>query len=161
MQFKTEDPIRALVIDDSLSDVLLLREALEFHSFPVSLEVIHDADAALESLAARAMRHAPRPDLIILDLSLPRRDGFDILSEVKQNEALRGIPVIIMSSSKADHDVTRAYALGANAYIAKPVSLGELMSVIRALGDFWFHTVRLSRQDNAPVSQPERTPRID
>ena len=141
--------VRTLVIDDSLSDVVLLRDAVDFQAFDVSLEVIHDGETALRLMESCRDSNESPADLIILDLNLPKVNGFEILDFLKKDHRLRAVPVIVMSSSSAEQDVRRAYLLGANAYVVKPISLGEVMSTIRALAEFWFRTARLLRENTA------------
>ena len=157
MSKSRQRPVRALIIDDSISDVLLLRDALDFHSFEVNLDVIHDGETALRMIDTFRRSMESPADLIILDLNLPKVDGFEILEFLKNDAHLRTVPVIVMSSSSAEQDVCRSYFLGANAYVVKPVSLGEVMSTIRALCEFWFRTARLVKDTNGVVPYaPER-----
>jgi CheY-like chemotaxis protein len=134
-------------VEDNPGDVRLMREALASHGHAeAALKVVEDGEQALSFLARRTpYSDAPRPDLIFLDLNLPRRDGREVLHEIKSSEALKRIPVIVLTTSDADADVRRVYELQANCYIQKPTDLDEYLSVIKACENFWLHIVRLPR----------------
>ena len=138
---------RILVVDDSPSDVRLIREALKETSVSVTLITAHDGVEATDYLEKTLVGEVPRPDLIILDLNLPRKSGREVLAEVKTHLRLKQIPVIVMTSSNAGEDVTYAYNLNANSYITKPADLAEYLTVVRALQVFWFHAVKLPPDD--------------
>jgi chemotaxis family two-component system response regulator Rcp1 len=130
-----------LYVEDNPGDVQLLQYAFKNVKMPHQLRFARDGQAAVEFLHRDDI---PKPDLILLDLNLPRKTGFEVLEEVKQDQALRRIPIIVLSSSSADKDVERAYALRANCFIQKPSDLNELFSVVRGVEEFWMHTVTLS-----------------
>jgi two-component system, chemotaxis family, response regulator Rcp1 len=148
-------PLRILVVDDSPSDVRLIREALKETAVNVTLITAWDGVEATEYLQKTLLGEFPRPDLIILDLNLPRKGGREVLAEVKTDIRLRQIPVIVMTSSSAGEDVTYAYNLNANSYITKPADLTEYLTVVRALQVFWFHAVKLPPDDLPALPIPE------
>jgi CheY-like chemotaxis protein len=137
-------PLEVLLVEDNPGDVRLTREALKEVSTRTRLSVAQDGAEALQFLR-REGRHAgaPRPDVILLDLNLPRRDGREVLAEVKGDPALLTIPVVILTSSDADRDVAAAYALHANCYVTKPTDLDEYIGVLRAIEHFWFGVAQL------------------
>jgi CheY-like chemotaxis protein len=128
-----------LAVDDSLADLLLLEEAIKHHGLEVELSKAGDGDEALALLRSGELR----PDLVLLDLNMPRQHGRDVLSEVKGDPALRSIPVIIFSTSSSPHDVAECYALHANSYLVKPVDFDGLGEVVKALDAFWVRTASL------------------
>jgi two-component system, chemotaxis family, response regulator Rcp1 len=136
-------PLRMLVVEDSPSDVRLIQEALKDTGLPVDVVVAKDGVEAMDMLHRVEMGGHERPDLVLLDLNLPRKNGREVLSEIKSSEVLKLIPVLVMTSSRADEDVNQAYTLNANCYITKPGDLTEYLSVIRAIEDFWFFTAKL------------------
>ena len=142
------DPHRVasiLLIEDSPSDVLLAREALEFADVAASLHVAADGVEAMAFLhRIGAYRDAPRPSLILLDLNLPRMDGREVLSEIKGDESLKRIPVVVLTTSKSDADIQRAYGLHANCYLVKPVDFSHFHRVMKGLEHFWFDVVTLA-----------------
>ena len=134
--------IRLLLIDDSVADTELTRETLETNRMHVEIQSALDGAEALEKLRdAHASNRLP--DLILLDLNMPRMDGREFLSELRKNEALRLIPVVILTSSDAEQDVVKSYKLGANCYATKPVGLSEFQSIVRSISDFWLTVVKL------------------
>lgn len=137
-------PIEILLVEDNPADVRLTREALKDAKVLNRLSVVMDGEEAMAFLR-REGRHAeaPRPDLILLDLNLPRKDGREVLAEVKEDESLRSIPVVILTTSKSESDVLRSYDLHANCYISKPVGLEQFLRVIESIEDFWLSVVRL------------------
>lgn len=139
-----EVPIEILLVEDSPGDVRLTREALRDGRVLNRLSVVGDGEAALEFLR-RAGPHAaaPAPDLILLDLNLPRKSGIEVLAEIKQDPALRRIPVVVLTMSSAEKDILRSYDLHANCYIVKPVDLGQFMSAVEQIEDFWLAVVKL------------------
>ena len=137
-------PIDILLVEDNPGDVRLTREALKEGKVLNSLHAVTNGVDALEFL-----RHigqyakAPHPDIILLDLNLPRMDGREVLAEIKTDPNLRRIPVIILTTSQAEEDVINAYDLHANCYIAKPVDLDQFIKVIKSVDEFWFTIVKL------------------
>jgi chemotaxis family two-component system response regulator Rcp1 len=137
-------PMELLLVEDNPGDVRLTREALKGGEVAVNLSVARDGVEALDFLHKRgAFPGAPSPDLILLDLNLPRKNGREVLSEIKSDPALRRIPVLVMTTSRADQDVDRAYSLNANCYITKPMDLDEFLRIVKSIEDFWLKTVTL------------------
>jgi CheY-like chemotaxis protein len=137
-------PIEVLLVEDNPGDVRLTREALKEGKVHNNLHVAPDGVEALAFLR-REGRYAAavRPDLILLDLNLPRKGGREVLEEIKSDPALRHIPVVILTSSQAEQDIARAYDLHANCYISKPVDLDQFIRVVRSIEEFWFTVVKL------------------
>jgi chemotaxis family two-component system response regulator Rcp1 len=137
-------PIQILLVEDNPGDVRLVVEALRDAKVRNQLHVVQDGVEAM-SLLRREGQYVgiPRPDLILLDLNLPRKDGREVLAEIKQDADLKRIPVVILTSSAAEQDVLHAYNLYANCYITKPLALEEFLRVIRAIDDFWLAVVKL------------------
>ena len=128
-------PVEILLVEDSPSDVDLTLEALAAAKVANRLSVVEDGVKAMEFLRRQgAYAGAPTPDIILLDLNLPRKDGREVLSEIKEDPQLKQIPVVVLTTSQAEQDVLRAYSLHANCYITKPVDFGQFMNVIRQLG---------------------------
>lgn len=137
-------PVTVLFIEDSPSDVLMTRETLDQAKVLIDLHVIDNGIDAL-SFLRREGRYptAPRPDLILLDLNLPKKDGREVLREIKSDEAFKRIPVVILTSSSAEEDVMRAYGLHANCYVTKNFDFEGLAKVVRSIERFWFTVVTL------------------
>jgi CheY-like chemotaxis protein len=142
------NPIELLLVEDSEPDVRLTIEAFREAKVKNRLWVVEDGVEALDFLR-RQGRHAdaPRPDLILLDLNLPRKDGRQVLKEIKNDDALKRIPVVILTTSRSDEDVLRAYNLHANCYITKPVDFNRFMQVVKSIENFWLTVVRLPDED--------------
>lgn len=139
-------PIEILLVEDNPGDVVLTREALRDCKVHTNLSVAHDGEAALTFLRRQgAHAEAPRPDLILLDLNLPRLSGREVLAAIKADEQLRRIPVVVLTSSQAEQDVLATYDLCANCYVSKPVDLEQFIKVVRSIEDFWLTVVRLPR----------------
>ena len=135
--------LKILLVEDSAADVRLIREALKETPVAVTLSVARDGVEAVEFLKASETGATIRPDLILLDLNLPRKNGREVLAEVKSSPTLKQIPILVMTSSRADEDIAAVYALNANCYITKPADLLEYVNVVRAIEDFWFVTATL------------------
>jgi chemotaxis family two-component system response regulator Rcp1 len=137
-------PIEVLLVEDSPGDVRLTREALKDAKVQISLHVAQDGIEAMAFLN-RVGTHveAPRPDLILLDLNLPRKDGREVLKEIKESVSLRSIPVVILTTSSSEADVLQSYNLHANCYISKPVDLEGFLKVVRSIDSFWLSVVKL------------------
>lgn len=136
--------VEILLVEDNPADVELTTLALENSQLQIHLNVVGDGVAALEFLH-RQQRYnsAPSPDLVLLDLNLPKKSGHEVLAEIKADEDLKHIPVVILSTSAAEEDIVQAYNLHANCYIRKPVSFSEFTEVVQSIEDFWFGVVRL------------------
>jgi chemotaxis family two-component system response regulator Rcp1 len=136
-------PAVVLLVEDSPGDVALTKRALQKANASAELHVVNDGDEALAFLFRRPpFAAAPRPDLILLDLNLPKVDGRAVLAEIKADPAVRSIPVVVLTTSTAEQDVARSYELHANAYIAKPVDFGNFLEIVRVLLAFWLDVVR-------------------
>ena len=136
--------IEVLLIEDDPGDVVITREAFEHHKIHNTLRVARDGQEGLDYLYRRgAHQGAPRPDLILLDLNLPKYDGHQLLEQIKSDPELCHIPVVMLTTSAADEDILRSYRLHANAYVTKPVGFGEFMNVIRQIDEFFVQVVRL------------------
>jgi CheY-like chemotaxis protein len=137
-------PIEVLLVEDDPGDVLMTQEAFEEHKVRNSLNVVSDGVEALAYLR-REGEHAdaPRPDLILLDLNLPRVDGREVLQVIKNDEDLRRIPVVVLTTSQADEDILRSYSLHANAYVTKPVDFERFIAVVRQIDEFFVSVVKL------------------
>lgn len=137
-------PINILLVEDNPADVRLTREAMKGAKVLNTLHAVADGVAAMDFLRRQPpYTAAPLPDLILLDLNLPRKDGREVLAEIKQDPALKRIPVVVLTTSKAEEDILRSYELHANAYVAKPVGLPEFLAAVRSLEDFWLAVVTL------------------
>ena len=136
--------IEILLVEDNPGDVNLAREALEFGKVRNSLHVVGDGEAAMAFLRQQGKYAAvPRPDLVLLDLNVPKKDGREVLAEIKGDPDLRCIPVVILTTSKAEEDILKTYNLHANCYITKPIDLHQFIKVVQAIEDFWFTIVKL------------------
>lgn len=141
---KSIKPIQVLLVEDNPGDVDLARMSLENSKLKVALHVVADGEAAMEFLRkTERFAHADRPDLVLLDLNLPRKDGREVLAEIKADEDLKRIPVVVLTTSKADEDILNAYDLHANCYITKPIDLNQFIQVVNAIKEFWFTIVKL------------------
>jgi CheY-like chemotaxis protein len=138
--------IDVLLVEDDPGDALMTQEAFEHHKIRNTLHVVKDGVEALEFLRREGQyENAPRPGLILLDLNLPRKDGRDVLSEVKTDPELRHIPVVVLTTSEAEEDILRSYSLHANAYVTKPVDFDRFIEVVRQIDDFFVTVVKLPR----------------
>jgi chemotaxis family two-component system response regulator Rcp1 len=136
--------IEILMVEDNPGDVRLTREALKDHKIWNELHVVEDGAAALDFLYRRPpYEQAPRPDLMLLDLNLPRKDGREVLAAVKSDDSLKTIPVVILTTSQAEEDVVRAYKLNANCYVTKPVDFTQFTRIVQAIEHFWLSVVTL------------------
>jgi CheY-like chemotaxis protein len=138
--------VDVLLVEDDPGDVLMTREAFGHYKLRNVLHVVTDGEQALQFLRRTGdYAGAPRPGLILLDLNLPRRDGLEVLAELKADPVLKVIPVVILTTSQAEQDILRSYALHANAYVSKPVDFERFMEVIRQIDDFFVTVVQLAR----------------
>jgi two-component system, chemotaxis family, response regulator Rcp1 len=145
------NPIRVLLVEDNPADADLTRDTLETGKLRVSLSVVVDGVEAMDFLKRRG-KHADerRPDLILLDLNVPRKDGREVLAELKEDADLKAIPVVVLTSSDAEKDVLQCYSLGANCYVTKPVDLRAFQQIVRGLEGFWFTLVKLPPSPASP-----------
>jgi CheY-like chemotaxis protein len=137
-------PIEVLLVEDDPGDVLMTREAFAEHKLGNRLTVVSDGAEALAYLRREGVfADAPRPDLILLDLNLPRRDGREVLAEIKKDLDLQQIPVVVLTTSQAEEDILRSYQLHANAYVTKPVDFDSFITVVRQIDQFFVSVVKL------------------
>ena len=138
--------IDVLLVEDDEGDVLMTREAFEYYKISNRLHVVSDGDQALQFLRKTGpYADAPRHGLILLDVNLPRRSGLDVLAELKRDPELLMLPVVMLTSSRAEEDILRSYSLHANAYVSKPVDFDQFIEAIRQIDDFFLTLVRLPR----------------
>ena len=149
MTTKSGKPIVILMADDDEEDLMLAQSALAACRLANDLHCVRNGEELLDYLCRRGeyaeLEKSPRPGLILLDLNMPRKDGREALREIKANPDLRHIPIVILTTSKAEEDVYRTYDLGANSYITKPVTFTSLVEVMQGLGRYWFEIVDLPR----------------
>lgn len=144
---RTGKVIDVLLVEDDPGDVLMTREAFEDNKVANRLQVVSDGVSALAFLRKEgAHADAPTPDLVLLDLNLPRMDGREVLEAMKNDEALRSIPVVVLTTSEAEEDVVRSYSLHANAYVTKPVDFDRFIEVVRQIDEFFVEVVRLPQR---------------
>jgi len=137
-------PIIILLVEDNPGDAELAREALDYDKMNNDLHVVDDGEKAMEFLHREgSYADAPRPDLILLDLNLPKKDGRQVLAEIKSDSNLKRIPVVILTTSKSEADVIKTYDLHANCYITKPIDLNQFLHVVRSIEEFWMSIVVL------------------
>lgn len=140
-------PVEVLLVEDNPGDVRLTQEALKDGRVLVNLTVAADGVEAMEVLKRQGQfSEKVRPDLILLDLNLPKKNGREVLEEIKADDELKRIPVIVMTTSKAEQDIYKAYNLNANCYVTKPVDLDDFLNVVRSIEDFWLTIVTLPRE---------------
>jgi chemotaxis family two-component system response regulator Rcp1 len=140
-------PIVVLLVEDSPGDVRLTKEAFKDAKMHIELHVASDgADAMAFLMREGPHAKAPRPDLILLDLNLPKKDGREVLEEIKASPALKSIPVVILTTSASEADILRSYRLHANCYITKPVGLDGFLAVVKSIDNFWLSVVKLPRE---------------
>lgn len=137
-------PVELLLIEDNSGDILLTKEAFEEIQFTENLSVVTDGEAAIDFLYKQGRyTEAPTPDLIILDLNIPRIDGRELLAKVKNDDLLKKIPIIVLSTSKSDRDIKTCYDLQANCYLIKPVDFEEFLEIVTYIRDFWLGMVKI------------------
>jgi chemotaxis family two-component system response regulator Rcp1 len=136
--------VEILLVEDNPGDARLARQGLRQSKIPHTLHIVDDGVKAMDFLHRdREYATVPRPDLILLDLNLPRKDGREVLREIKEDAGLQTIPVVILTTSRADEDVNKTYSLHANCYVTKPLDLHQFLEVVKSIEDFWFTTVSL------------------
>ena len=140
-------PIEVLLVEDSPGDVRLTQEAFREANIAIHLHIASDGVEAMTFLKKQGGHaHAPRPDLILLDLNLPRMDGREVLAHIKEDENLKTIPTVILTTSEAEADIVKSYELQANCYLSKPVQLDAFESLVKSINDFWLTKAKLPRQ---------------
>ncbi len=141
---KSPPPLEILLVEDNPGDIELTEEAFREGKIVYNMHVARDGEEALDFLYQRGkFTEARRPDIILLDLNMPRKNGKEVLAIIKEDSKLHGIPIVVLSSSAAEQDIVKSYSLYANAYIVKPVDLDQFLRVVRELEDFWLSVVRL------------------
>ena len=146
-QFEGERQIEVLLVEDDPGDVMMTREAFQDYKLQNQLHVVSDGAEAMEFLRQEGEYVGrPRPDLVLLDLNLPRMDGRQVLEAIKSDSELASIPVVVLTTSENEDDVLRSYSLHANAYVTKPVDFARFIEVIRQIDDFFVTVVRLPRR---------------
>ncbi|MEN6545405.1 MAG: response regulator [Armatimonadia bacterium] len=147
MSVDSRQPITLLIADDDLEDCMMMREALEESHLANDLRFVHDGEELMAYLRREGKYstpgEAPRPGLILLDLNMPRKDGREALGEIKADPQLHAIPVVVLTTSRAEEDVYRSYELGVNSYISKPVTFASFMDMVHTLGKYWLEIVEL------------------
>ncbi|MBD2665342.1 two-component response regulator [Richelia sinica FACHB-800] len=137
-------PVEVLLVEDNPADVELTRIALEDSKISVHLNVVEDGVEAMAFLRKQGYySDAPYPDIVLLDLNLPKKDGREVLAEIKNDQKLRRIPVVVLTTSQAEEDITKAYNLAANCYITKPVDFDQFVKIVQSIENFWFAIVKL------------------
>ncbi|MEX1255027.1 MAG: response regulator [Dehalococcoidia bacterium] len=139
-------PIQILLVEDNLDDVTILRRALDRAQVPSELHLVRDGEEAVNLLFTghdAEGRAAPRPDLVLLDINTPRLSGLEVLQRIKEDDELCTLPVVMLTVSARNEDVTRAYRLGANTYVQKPVEFKQFVRVLEVLGEYWFEVAKL------------------
>jgi CheY-like chemotaxis protein len=141
-------PFVILLAEDEPADAHLVKVAIDENRILADLHIVADGREAFEFLRRQGARFAaaPRPNLILLDLNMPRMDGREFLAAIKQDHALRDIPVVVLTTSDVERDIVASYHLGAAGYVTKPVDINQFMAAIRQLGEYWFALVRLPKQ---------------
>jgi len=144
MELHGPQPIHVLLVEDSPGDIRLTQEALKDAKMHINLHVARDGQQAMSFLMRQGeYANGPRPDLILLDLNLPKKDGREVLKEIKEDPTLKIIPVVILTTSASEVDILRSYSLHANCYITKPVSLDGFLTVVKSIDNFWMSVVKL------------------
>jgi len=139
--------VEILLVEDNPGDVRLTIEALEEGKMRINLCVVTDGEEAMTFLRREGKYDkAPRPDLILLDLNLPKKDGREVLADIKNEETLKRIPVVVLTTSDAEIDILKSYGLGANCYVTKPVDLNQFIKVVKSIEEFWLTIVKLPKE---------------
>jgi chemotaxis family two-component system response regulator Rcp1 len=135
-----------LLVEDNMADVRLTKEALKESKVKINLQVAMDGEEAINLLNKSLVdKKIIRPELILLDLNLPKKDGRQVLAEIKNNDKLKSIPVVVLTTSRSEEDVVKAYGLHANAYVTKPIDMDQFIKIVQSIEDFWFTIVRLPK----------------
>lgn len=137
-------PVIILLVEDNEADIRLTREGIKEAKIKNDLHVVRDGEEALQFLRKKGeYQDVPTPDLVLLDLNLPKKDGRQVLEEIKTDEQLKFIPVVVLTSSQAEKDILESYSLHANCYVTKPMGLNQFVEVIKSIEDFWISIVKL------------------
>ena len=146
---QTVKQIQILLVEDNEGDVVLVEEVFQEAKIRNMISIAEDGEEAMLFLNKEGkFSDAPRPDIILLDLNLPRKDGREVLKEIKGDDDLKTIPVVVLTTSKAEEDILKSYDLHANSYITKPVDFDQFIRVIKSIEDFWLDVVKLPSKDN-------------
>ena len=155
---KNKKPIIILVADDDADDRLMIKDALHENRLANDLRFVNDGEELMDYLKRRGKfqspEQSPRPGLILLDLNMPKKDGREALKEIKNDSELRDIPIVVLTTSKAEEDVYRTYHLGVNSFVTKPVTFDSLVAITKELGRYWFELVEL------PTEKSSERPRV-
>lgn len=143
MKYKLVTAVEVLLVEDNPGDIRLIQEVFKEAKIKNVLHVARDGEEAMKMLRLEGKNPTRLPDLILLDLNLPKKDGRDVLKEIKKDDSLKCIPVVVLTSSTRDEDLIETYKNNANCYIPKPVNLDQLIKVVQNIGDFWLDIVRL------------------
>jgi len=158
MKYRDMKVIDILVVEDNPGDARLIREVLDENKIFNSLYIARDGIEAMDFLNNNGkFKTAPKPDLIVLDLNLPRKDGREVLAEIKTDDKLKYIPVVIMTISQAEEDIMKSYNLHANCFITKPIDLTQFIKVVKSIEDFWFYVVKLPPKSVAWYNISDKT----
>jgi two-component system response regulator len=143
---KDLEPLEILLVEDDPADVELTQEALADSKLMTNMNVTRDGEEAMSYLRKEGpYQDAKTPDLILLDLNMPKKDGREVLNEIKADDSLKTIPIVVLTTSESEEDILRSYNLGANCYVTKPVGLAEFMKVVDSIEGFWFTVVKLPK----------------
>jgi two-component system, chemotaxis family, response regulator Rcp1 len=154
-------PIEILLVEDNIGDIRLTQEALKESSLIVNLSVVRDGIEAMTFLRGEGdYANAPTPDLVLLDLNLPRKDGREVLQEIKNDSDLKRIPVVVLTTSEAESDIFATYGFHANCYINKPVDMDQFIKIVTLLEEFWFTIVKLPPREVAGYTAPGPAKRV-
>ena len=148
MQKQKMKPIDILIVEDNPGDARLIKEVINGNKIQCQLHLVKDGVEAMNFLNRKEeFTDSPRPDLIFLDLNLPKKDGREVLAEIKTDDNLKQIPVVVMTTSQAEEDILKAYSLHANCYVTKPLDLDQFVNVVKSIEDFWFSLVKLPTKE--------------
>lgn len=143
--------VEILLIEDNEGDIFLTKKAFEAAKISNNIQVATDGEMAMKILLRHGKyKECPRPDIVLLDINLPKKDGRQVLAEIKEDESLKKIPVVVLTSSKAEQDIVKTYELHANSYIVKPINLDKFHDIVSAIENFWFSVVILPNDEAMP-----------
>ncbi len=148
MQKQKMKPVDILIVEDNPGDARLIKEVINGNKIQCQLHLVKDGVEAMNFLNRKEeFTGSPRPDLIFLDLNLPKKDGREVLAEIKTDDNLKQIPVVVMTTSQAEEDILKSYSLHANCYVTKPLDLDQFVNVVKSIEDFWFSLVKLPTKE--------------